>query len=147
MPSSWPRRTFLRSTAVAGLGLALATTFPHRAAAATTTDPFATVRAQWADLTSGGAIDATNPVYATALANLSAKATTYLSLLEASSTSAQLFSDLALDTNSANVTASFNRLETLALAYVTPGTAYTGNASVLAAVTSGLDYMTTSVYS
>lgn len=148
MSTPLSRRTFLQTSGTAGLGLfALSTAGPARATTAATaaSDDFATIRSQWATVIGGGSIDATNPVYATAFATMNSQAASYLALLESAPTT-QLFSDLALGSNSANVTGSFTRLETLALVYVTPGTNYTGSAAVLEAVVSGLDYLAAGPY-
>lgn len=151
------RRRFLHSTGAAGIGVALVgladSAFAATGAAAASgtavsssgTDDFATIRSQWATVIGGGTIDATNSVYDAAIASLNTEAASYLSLL-ASSPATQLFSDLALGSSSANVTSSFTRLETLALAYLTQGTNYTGSAAVLDAVVSGLDFMTAGPY-
>ncbi|MEY9942360.1 hypothetical protein ABH932_007033, partial [Streptacidiphilus sp. MAP5-52] len=148
MSLTWSRRTFLQAAGVSTVGFALAGAIGGTPATAdTTADAFAIVRSRWAALTSGGTIDAGNPVYAPAIAALDTSTANYLPLMETSPGATQLFTDLPLGSNADNVAYSFYRLGTLARAYVTPGTAYTGNASVLAAVTSGLDYMTTSVYS
>ena len=145
------RRGFLQVSGASALGVALAatvTTGAARAASPTAaTDPFATVRDRWATLTSGGAIDPADPAYATALTTLSTQASTYLGLLDTTAGSTQPFTDLVLGSNSANVTSSFSRLGTLALAYVTPGTTHTGDAATLQAVTGGLDALTGSAYS
>lgn len=139
------RRRFLYGTGAAGVGAALAGHALPAAAAATSTDDFATIRSQWATVIAGPTIDPTNSAYATALANLDTQAGAALAVLESSPTTA-LFSDLPLGSNSANLTASLSRLESLAIAYVTQGTNHTGDATVLEAVLAGLDYIATGPY-
>lgn len=143
MPLS--RRRFLYTTSAAGIGTALAAHALPASAATASADDFATIRSQWATVIAGPTIDPTNAAFATALANLNTQAASALAVLEATPTNA-LFSDLPLGSASANLTSSLNRLETLALAYVTQGTNYTGSATVLEAVLAGLDFMATGPY-
>ncbi|CAM8652269.1 GAG_Lyase domain containing protein [Candidatus Methylacidiphilaceae bacterium] len=64
-----------------------------------------------------------------------------------SSSAFYLWSDLPLNTNSSgNMRDTFGRLETMALAYATPGSAYYGNATLAAAVINGLNWMVANVY-
>lgn len=165
-PDPFSRRRFLHGAGAAGLGMALVgRSVPAFAAtggagtagtpagsgnsstatASSSTDDFATIRSQWATVIGGGTIDATNPAYAAAIASLNSEVDSLLPLLESSPTT-QLFDDLPLGSNSANVTSCFTRLENLALAYATQGTDYAGNADVLGAVLGGLDFMTAGPY-
>jgi hyaluronate lyase len=58
-----------------------------------------------------------------------------------------LWSDLPLNTGvSGNMRDTFGRLETMALGYATPGSAYYGNPTLATAVINGLDWMVTNVY-
>lgn len=154
MQTHFSRRQLIQVGALSALGLAAAPllqtgrAFAASAApGAATADPFATVRAQWAALTSGGAIDAGNPVYANALAALNSSAGRLLSALDTSTGRTQVFTNLPLGSNSANISGTFGGLKTLALAYVTPGTSYMGDAGVLQSVISGLDFMVAGPYS
>lgn len=138
------RRTFLTAAGAATLGAALASAGSRAAAASA--DDFATIRSQWSALLTGGAVDTSDPAFAAAFAGLNANAASALATLNTAPGAAQLFTDLPIGTVSANVTSCFYRLEALALAYVTPGTKYTGDASVVQAVTSGLDFMVAGPY-
>lgn len=137
------RRSVLRA-GLASAVLAGLTGLEAAPARATTASDFAGVRSRWADLLSGGAIDPSDPVYTNALSALQTSVASYQGLLVSSSTA--LFGDLPLGSNSANVTSSFNRLKTMALGYVTPGTQYVGDASLGAAVVAGLDWMVAHAY-
>ncbi len=57
-----------------------------------------------------------------------------------------LWSDLPLGTNSQNVVDTFKRLRSMAIAYALPGSSLAGNASLAAAISAGLDWMTANVY-
>jgi hyaluronate lyase len=64
-----------------------------------------------------------------------------------SSSAFYLWSDLPLNTRSSgNMRDTFGRLETMALAYATPGSAYYGNATLAVTVANGLDWMVANVY-
>lgn len=158
VPPALSRRRLLQFGGASGFGIALAGTLAGPASAtsfssvstaagsASSTDDFATIRAQWATVIGGGSIDSSNSAFAAAIANLNTSTASYLALLESSSSGPQLFTDLPIGSNSANVTAGFDRLETMAIAYVTPGTNYTGSATVLEAVVSGLDLLCAGAY-
>jgi len=64
-----------------------------------------------------------------------------------SSSAFYLWSDLPLNTSSSgNMRDTFDRLQQMALAYATPGSAYYGNATLAATVANGLDWMVANVY-
>jgi len=138
------RRSVLALGGLAFGALALPLGLPQWAAAAT--DPYAALRTAWAGYLSGGAIDPTNPVYAPALAGLSNLAQAYLGSVQTGAGSGSLWADLPLGAVSANITSTFGRLRTLALAYVTPGTGCTGSATLARTVAAGLDFMTAGAY-
>jgi hyaluronate lyase len=75
-----------------------------------------------------------------------AAAQQYWSTMNLGAARAALWPDLPLGTVSANVTASFTRLNALAAAYGTTGSPLQGNAAVLAAVVDGLDWMVAHAY-
>lgn len=148
MPVHLPRSPLSRRNMMRAAGAALVgTVAPTPAQAAARADAYAAVRDRWAALTSGGAIDPGDPVYAAAIRGLNAQASAALAALDAKRGRTRLFRDLPLGSDSAHVTSSFRRLGTLAAAYVTPGTACAGNASVLADIVGGLDFLTGAAYS
>ena len=138
------RRSLLRAGALLAGGLALPLGLPGSARA--TTDPYTALRATWSAYLSGGAIDSTNSAYAPALAGLNAQAQAFLAAIETASGRTALWADLPLGTSSANITNTLGRLRTLALAYVTPGTDYTGSSSLASTITSGLDFLAAGAY-
>ncbi len=73
-------------------------------------------------------------------------ANSYWSSMNTNPTRACLWSDLPLGSVSANIVSTFQRLQAMALAWATPGSSLQGNASLAGAVASGLDWMTTNIY-
>ncbi|WP_435127565.1 polysaccharide lyase 8 family protein [Actinacidiphila sp. bgisy144] len=144
------RRGLLLTAGASAFGLALAGTgaagTPAYAGTAADADPYATVRAQWAALVSGGAIDPSDAVYTAALAALDSQAATVAAALDTTAARTRLFTDLPLGADSANVTASLTRLQTLALAYATPGTARSGDATLRQQVLDGMDFVVARAY-
>ncbi|MFC5802669.1 polysaccharide lyase 8 family protein [Streptomyces formicae] len=141
-PVSLSRRTFL-AFAGAGAGTILLPVQQAHAA-----DAYADLRARWTEALSGGAFNPADPAYADALARLNSQAQDHRSTLQTGSGRTALWTDLPVGTAhpSANVTASFNRLKTMALAYATPGTTGSGDASLAAQVADGLDFLTSTIY-
>ena len=77
-------------------------------------------------------------------ATLTSRATTangYWTSLNTNAGRTNLWSDAPLGSVSANVTTHFSRLQAMALAWATPGCSLQGNASLMAAITNGLDWM------
>src|ERR1700722_14295018 len=66
--------------------------------------------------------------------------------METSPTRTELWSDLPFGSVSANIVSTFQRLQAMALAWAAPGSSLQGNASLASAVSSGLDWMNTNVY-
>lgn len=108
-------------------------------------DPYAPLRAAWSAYLTGGAIDPSDAVYAPALTGLNNLTAAYLSDLQSPQTGS-LWPDMPLGKVSANITGIFKRLRTMALAYATPGTAYTGSASLASTILEGLDFMLAGPY-
>ncbi|MBR7831006.1 polysaccharide lyase 8 family protein [Actinospica sp. MGRD01-02] len=113
-------------------------------AAAYAADAFDVLRATWVELLTGGAIDATDADYADALATLVGQASSYQSTMSPNSTAVSLWPSLPLS-DSANMTASYKQLATMATAYATPGSLYQ-DAGLGAAVATGLDFLAAEVY-
>lgn len=139
-PRGLSRRSALLAGAALGPALFLGTsiTAPRRAHAATVSD-FAKVRSQWHDNLIGS-FSTSDPVltaYAQAMAGV---AKGLWSTLNTSASRAYLWSDLDSSTVSAVQRDVAGRLRQLALAYATPGSTLSGNASLLADVRSALDW-------
>lgn len=143
------RRALLRAGLFSAALVGLSGVEAGSAMAAPTADAtaFAAVRANWAALTNGGAINPADPAFANALATLSTNAANALNTLDTSAGRTSVFTNLPLGSNSAYITSTFNNLKTLALAYSTPGTRYTGDQTVLASTLAGLDFMVQGPYS
>ncbi|MET9221862.1 polysaccharide lyase 8 family protein [Streptomyces sp. NPDC003300] len=133
-----------RSALLAGAALApawflgTAGAAPSRAAAATASD-FATVRTQWGT-TLIGSYDASDQVisaYAQAMADT---ANGLWSTLNTANSRTYLWADLNSSTVSAVQRDVIGRLRQLALAYASPGSSLAGNATLLADLTSALDW-------
>ncbi|MBR7838491.1 polysaccharide lyase 8 family protein [Actinospica durhamensis] len=136
-----------RLLTAAGLGAgAFALPLGLAASAEASTDPYAALRTTWATYLSGGAIDSSNSAYAPALAGLSAETEAYLSTIQSGSGITALWADLPLGTVSGNLSTTLKRLKAMALAYATPGTSYTGSATLAAAIAAGLDFMVAGPY-
>ena len=133
-----------RSTLLAGIGLAPALFLgralgaPSRADAATASD-FARVRGQWHD-TLIGDLDTSDPVVSTYVQAVAATANGLWSTLDTSASRTYLWADLDSSTVSAVQRDAAGRLRQLALAYATPGSALSGNATLLADVESAFDW-------
>jgi hyaluronate lyase len=114
MPPFIRRRLLLQAGLAAG---ALSTLgLPTRAFAE---DEYDVLRARWAELNTGGAIDASDPAYADALANLSTQAQQYVDTMITSADRTALWPDLPLSSTSGNFSISYTRLKTIALARAT----------------------------
>lgn len=107
-------------------------------------DAYDTLRGRWLELLTGTGFDSTAAPFASVLATIGSQASTYQAGMAAGT--ASLWSDLPLGSVSANITSSYTRLKTMALAYVQPGTGLTGDASLATAVTTGLDYLVSNAY-
>ncbi|MET7481729.1 polysaccharide lyase family 8 super-sandwich domain-containing protein [Streptomyces sp. NPDC005538] len=137
------RRKFLQVSAAATV-LAAAAQWVAPAPRAWAADAYDTLRGRWLGLLTGSGFDSTAAPFASALSTLGSTATTYQSAMAVGT--ASLWSDLPLGTVSGNMTTSYSRLRTMALAYVQPGTGLTGNATLATAVTTGLDYLYSNAY-
>lgn len=117
MPPFIRRRLLLQAGLAAG---ALSTLgLPTRAFAG---DEFDVLRARWAELNTGGAIDAGDPAYTSALAKLGSQAQQFVDTLIVDNGRTALWADLPLSPSSGNFSISYTRLKTIALARATPGT-------------------------
>jgi len=133
------RRTLLAAGGAALLPVPAA--FPT-SAHADVPDDFAALRARAAELLTGGAFDPADPAYTAPLATLATSAATVSETLVRDPAREVLFADLPnLATTIANVSLSYRRLRTLAVAWATPGTRFTGDAAALADVLGGLDLL------
>jgi len=105
-------------------------------------DEFDVLREKWAEMLTGGShLDLTDPAVASSISSLSSAANSYWSTMDKSPTRAFLWADLASTTDTGDITASYERLKSMALAYATPGSSLKGNASLKADIVRGLDWV------
>lgn len=119
---------------------------PALAAPATraTSDVFETMRVRCVGLLTGGDFDGADPDFAAAVAQVDETATAHRDLVDRSADRDRVFADLPLAVEdsydaSARVSTTLIRLEQLAVAYRTPGSAFEGDAGLLADVLAGMD--------
>lgn len=134
------RRRLLLQAGLAGSAIGALSTLglPTRAFAE---DEYDVLRARWVELNTGGAIDATDPAYADALANLSTQAQQYADTMITSADRTALWPDLPLSSTSGNFSISYTRLKTIALARATTGTPQTGEL-----LSGALDFLNANAY-
>lgn len=114
--------------------LILLATFVHA-------DEYDTLRAKWKDIILGSGYDTLDADVASRLTSIANAANTNWASMDKSPTRTFLWSDLASTTISAHVTNTYSRLMGMAQAYATPGCSLQGNATLLADIVSGLDWM------
>ncbi|HEY6738574.1 MAG TPA: polysaccharide lyase family 8 super-sandwich domain-containing protein, partial [Actinopolymorphaceae bacterium] len=119
---------------------ALAATGP----APDTADEYDALRARWRDLVTGTGYDPQAEPFRTRLATIGTEAENARTSMTPEG--ASLWSDLPLDQSTWNMTLTFRRLRTMALAYVLPATGHTGSSTMAEAAVTGTDYMTTKFY-
>jgi len=100
-------------------------------------DQFDTLRVYWQNnlITNGGS--------ATSVANT---ANGYWSSMNTNASRTYLWSDLPFGSVSANLVSTYQRLQAMALAWAKPGSSLQNNASLASAISGGLDWMNTNVY-
>ncbi|MFC9392766.1 polysaccharide lyase family 8 super-sandwich domain-containing protein [Streptomyces sp. NPDC057027] len=135
------RRLFQSGIAVAAVAAASQLLHPQPARAADTYD---SMRDVWVRMLTGTGFDPAAAPFAGALSSLGSQAGSFQSTMAPSSGS--LWSDLPIGTVSANVTSSYVRLRTMALAYVQPNTGLTASPALASAVSTGLDWMHAHAY-
>ncbi|MCD6051575.1 MAG: hypothetical protein K0Q55_2984, partial [Verrucomicrobia bacterium] len=104
-------------------------------------DEYDTVRQKWFDTIVGAGYDPVDPVIAPKLTSIASSANSNWSSMDKSPTRTYLWSDLASTTVSSHITSNYGRLRAMALGYATPGSSLQGNATLLADLLSGLDWM------
>lgn len=133
------RRNFLLATGGTAAGMLVINASPAFAA-----DEYDTLRTRWADFIKGSGYDPAAEPFASALATQATLASDNRTTMNP--TTGSLWPDLPIATVSGNVTTSYARLGGMAKAWAMPGTSQTGNAAMLSAVLTGLDWMNTNAY-
>ncbi|KNB51093.1 polysaccharide lyase 8 family protein [Streptomyces caatingaensis] len=136
MPPAWNRRGFLTAATACALGLVR----PRRAAAA---DEFTALRLRWRDLLLGTGFDPGAEPCAGVLRRTGAEARLHRERMRPGPSS--LWPDAPFDPP-AGITLSCVRLQTMARAYVQPGTGLTGDAGLLTDTLAGLDHLHATAY-
>ncbi|MFJ9543926.1 polysaccharide lyase 8 family protein [Streptomyces sp. NPDC101225] len=137
------RRKLLQLGTAAALAAAGSLTLPATPAAAAE-DDFDTLRGRWQQLLTGGDFDATAAPYVDVLARLGTQAGQFASTMTPGA--AALWPDLPLGHVSNNITQSYVRLKTMALAYAQPGTGVSSDAALASQVAAGLDHLSAHAY-
>jgi hyaluronate lyase len=104
-------------------------------------DEYDDLRLKWKDIIIGVGYDTLDPDVASRLTSIASAGNTHWASMDKSPTRTFLWSDLASTTEDSHVTANYARLEDMARAYATPGSTLAGNATLLADIVSGLDWM------
>ncbi|UUN29790.1 polysaccharide lyase 8 family protein [Streptomyces sp. FIT100] len=154
MSTSWARRSFLRATGGTATAVALSagasgSLLPGTAhaaggaAAVAAADEFDTLRAKWLGILLGSGIDAAVEPFASKLAALGTTASGFRSTMAA--TAGSLWPDLPF-AHGNNISSNYNRLGTMAQAYLQPGTGLTGDTALAADIVAGAEHMHTEIY-
>ncbi|HVT27631.1 MAG TPA: polysaccharide lyase 8 family protein [Lacipirellulaceae bacterium] len=111
-------------------------------------DAYDTLRTKWYTMLTGGtSYDPNDPDISALIATITANANTNWSAMNTSANRTYLWSDLSgLGTVSSQITASYTRLEAMALASQTYGSSLFGNAQLISDIKSALDWLNTNYY-
>jgi hyaluronate lyase len=104
-------------------------------------DEYDDLRLKWRDIIIGTGYDTADTDVAARLTFIASSANSNWASMDKTATRTFLWSDYASATNSADITNTYSRLSAMALAYATPGCSLQGNATMLADIVSGLDWM------
>jgi hyaluronate lyase len=104
-------------------------------------DEFDNLRLKWRNMIAGTGYDPADSLVASKLSSLASSANSVWTSMEKSSSRGTLWQDAASTTNSADITTTYNRLRSMALALATPGCSLYQNPSLLADTISALDWM------
>ena len=105
-------------------------------------DEFDVLREKWVEMLTGGShLDLTDPAVTSSINSISFLANSYWSTMDKSPNRVFLWADLASPIDTGDITASYERLKSMALAYTITGSSLKGNASLKADIVSGLDWM------
>jgi len=109
-------------------------------------DEYDTLRLKWKDTIVGSGYDPADTDVASRLNSIAISASNYWSSMNKTPARTNLWSDAASTTISADITTCYSRLRAMALAYATTNCSLQGNASLLADISGGLDWMYTNRY-
>lgn len=109
-------------------------------------DQFDVLRNNWKDNLTGGALNTSDPDISGKLTSLASVANSRWTTMDKSASRTFLWSDASSKTDSAALTTCYSRLRDMAIAYATQGCSLQGNASLIADIKGGLDWMYTNRY-
>lgn len=109
-------------------------------------DVYDDLRLKWRNLMIGTGYDTNDTAVVSRLSSTANAANSVWASMDKSPTRTFLWSDAASTTISAQITASYMRLRSMALAYATPGCSLEGNATLLADLIGGLGWLNTNRY-
>lgn len=142
IPHALSRRRLLTLGATAAATAAASSLLPPPLARAV--DAYDSMRTTWVDMLTGSGFDPAAAPFSSALSSLGSQAGAFRGAMAPGTGS--LWPDLPIGTVSANVTSSYVRLRTMALAYVQPNTGLTGSSALASAISTGLDWMHAHAY-
>jgi hyaluronate lyase len=104
-------------------------------------DEYDVLRLKWRDIIVGTGYDPGDANVAARLSNIASAANSNWAAMDKAPTRTFLWSDYASTIHSSDITNSYSRLSNMALAYATRGCSLEGNATMLADIVNGLDWM------
>lgn len=111
-------------------------------------DEFDALRIKWAEMLTGGRdYDPTDPLIAEQIESITNSAKSRLNSMNKDENRTYLWSSLASDNVSSQITSNYGNLYTMALAYATKGSELEGDKALLDAVIGGLEWMDENRYS
>ncbi|GAB1154558.1 polysaccharide lyase 8 family protein [Paenibacillus illinoisensis] len=137
-------RTMLQVLILASLLSSLS--FGNTAPSVHASDEYDSLRIKWRTLLTGGSYNTSDPDISVQITSITNTAQSYWSTLDKSNNRTSLWNDLTDWSKSATMTATYNRLKSLAIAYSTSGSSLYGNASLGSDILSALDWMYSNRY-
>ncbi|QIZ07197.1 DNRLRE domain-containing protein [Priestia megaterium] len=121
--------------------------FPFSVTSVKADDEYNGLRSKWKNMLVGGTYDQTDPDISAQITSITTTANSYWSTLNKAADRTYLWSNLSnWSTKSADITSSFSRLKSMAIAYNTKGSSLYGNTSLAQDIVNALDWMYTNVY-
>ncbi len=109
-------------------------------------DAYDDLRLKWRDITVGAGYDTNDAAVISRLNSVANAANSVWSSMDKSPSRTFLWSDAASATKSSHITTSYTRLRSMALAHATSGCSLQGNATLLADIIGGLEWLNTNRY-
>ncbi|MGN6556234.1 MAG: hyaluronate lyase, partial [Verrucomicrobiota bacterium] len=110
-------------------------------------DDYDVLRQKWVDALTGGTnYDLGDSLIANEVSLIARSGSNYWASMNKAAGRTYLWSDAARTTDSADITTSYTRLQSMAMAYTTYGSSMRGNAALLADLVGGMDWMNSHRY-